>query len=671
MTSTRLPSLALLTLVVSAAALAIPPEQGSRATRGPGTLRPGGSSAVIRPTRSYRETLRSTSLTAGEVQLPKLLYYGGKVMTNVRIIPVLWGSVDPAFRTRLDAFYKSFAVSEQFDYAAEFSTVGVTSVDGKPGTNQVLGKGTSVSGILIAPLNASISITSGDLTSELLRDLAAGTLPANDENTLYMIHLPPGITVRDPGQLSCREYCAYHDSFDRNGVQVRFALIPDHSTGGCFSGCGEDTDFFNNMSASASHEVMEAITDPDVGAGNFACGPAWCDPLAPDQASSHSENGDICAASLADLRASDINITEGAITGADNNRIVVQREWTNRSNACITVPKDAFSLTVEPASQQIHGPGTYTFKLKTTVPPGGPLPIRLGTYTLPSGISASVTPSTATTGADATLTLNIAQLNAASINFAVWAESGRALAMALGNVGTDDFRLTSGPTVKLTAGSTATTTIDTASVSGSTSQTLTLLLTGKPPGVTIQGTPPQITSGQSVTVTVAASAGTPSLTGGKLTFTLSNGLNTHSVLVPIDLAGDDFTAAHDVGSALIVPTGGSSTFHIVTTTPNGNPQPLTFSAKSLPDSLSASFDPPSLQSGGTTKVTVKGNGAPVGAGQIVIGVAGANASTDIVVNTMVQSAGCGSSAPGALAPAALFALSFAASQARRRRRPAM
>jgi len=662
----RMPKKSLLAigLLACTAALAAPIE--GRPSRGIGTRRLE-SGAPIRPTRSYRQELRSSAaVSLADVKLPHLQYYGGKVIENVRMIPVLWASADPGFKTRLDAFYKTFATCEQFDYLPEFNTIGT--IDGHPGTNQSIGKGTADPSVIITPSVSSNALSEPNVIDELKRQLSSGGLPANDENTLYMVHLPPGYSLRDPGFTSCSDYCAFHDSFDRSGVQVRFALIPDHSTGGCSTGCGEDkTDFFNNMSASVSHEVMEAVTDPDVGAGNFPCGgPAWCDPQDADQATSHSENGDICASSVADQHAGPFNITEGAITGADGNPIVVQREWSNKHAACITTPRQAFSLLIDPPAQRIAGAGSYTFKVRTTVPAAGVAPVTLGTFNLPSGISATFSPSTGiTTGGEVTMTLTVTQLSSAAINFAVWAEGPGNQAMAVGSLGSDDFTIVAGPTVELAAGGTASAVLNTSQVPGSANQTLSVALTGKPPGVTIQGSAPTATAGQPLVIPLIASPGTPSSTTSSLTFTLSNGITTHTVTVPLVLAGDDFTATEDAPPQLIVSKGGTAQFHVITATAAGQPQKLTFSAAQLPPNVTASFSPASVMSGGSTVVTVKANNAPSGTGTLVINVAGPNIATDVAVSTLVQSGGC--SAAGGSGWALAAALGLAGLWLRRRR----
>jgi len=81
-------------------------------------------------------------------------------------------------------------------------------------------------------------------------------------------------------------------------------------------GCGGNT-WFNNQTSVASHELIETITDAEVGLATVVGKPlAWYD-------SANGEIGDIC------------NASQGSFTGADGKTYTVQTEWSNQKNACI------------------------------------------------------------------------------------------------------------------------------------------------------------------------------------------------------------------------------------------------------------------------------------------------------------------------------------------------
>ena len=83
--------------------------------------------------------------------------------------------------------------------------------------------------------------------------------------------------------LYCQAFCAYHESFTRNGNNVYYGVMPDLTSGGCQNGCGSNSNPLDNLYSASSHELAEATTDADVGDDNLA----WYD-------NTFGEVGDIC-----------------------------------------------------------------------------------------------------------------------------------------------------------------------------------------------------------------------------------------------------------------------------------------------------------------------------------------------------------------------------------------
>jgi len=83
-----------------------------------------------------------------------------------------------------------------------------------------------------------------------------------------MNYFAPGVTITQGGQQSCVVFCAYHGSFtDSANSKVFYGVIPDLG-GGCANGCG-GSDQFGNTTSVSSHEMIEAVTDSDVGENNL------------------------------------------------------------------------------------------------------------------------------------------------------------------------------------------------------------------------------------------------------------------------------------------------------------------------------------------------------------------------------------------------------------------
>ena len=238
----------------------------------------------------------------------KLVDYGGPVVGSARVVAVLWGpSVAPEVAARIGDFYRAVVASPYFDWLKEYDTA-----------KQKIGRGTLAGVFTIAPSHKGSSLTDAQIEKELAAQIRKGALPAADANTLYLIHFPPGVRVSMGGSSSCAAggFCGYHSSFRAGRAGIRYAVLPDMSKGsGCDTGCGGGSPFAAVTSV-ASHELVEAVTDPEVGLARGLSAPlAWYD-------AANGEIGDICAGHDGKLHAS------GAVW-------TVQKQWSNKASACV------------------------------------------------------------------------------------------------------------------------------------------------------------------------------------------------------------------------------------------------------------------------------------------------------------------------------------------------
>jgi hypothetical protein len=235
--------------------------------------------------------------TRSEMAGKTLTYYGGPVLKNVNVIPVYWNS-SVAYQTNLNSFYLNVPNSTYFDMLSQYSSIG----RGTRGTPYVDTKTTG-------------TYSDAQVQAELNRLFTAGAIPAPNANNYYPVHFPSGVTVVDSGgSASCTQWCAYHGTYVRNGVNVNYGIIPDQG-GGCAGGCGANSLRVNNLTSVSSHELVEAVTDPAVGlATTYAPPLAWYN-------STYGEIGDIC------------NAIQGSVT-AGGTTFTVQTEYSNAKAAC-------------------------------------------------------------------------------------------------------------------------------------------------------------------------------------------------------------------------------------------------------------------------------------------------------------------------------------------------
>jgi MYXO-CTERM domain-containing protein len=295
-----------------------------------------------------------------------LTYRGGPVLAHVKVNTVYWGS-NVAFSgtgtQSLDAFYTAVTQSAYYDWLIEYKTTSQPSV----------GRGTFGAQYMYTAGKTG-SITDATIQSSLGTLIDGGKVPAPDADTLYAIHFAPGISITmSDGSASCSVFCAYHGSFNHGGKAVFYAVNPDQG-GACAGGCGGDASTFNNTTSVASHELVEATTDADVGQNNLA----WYN-------DSKGEIGDIC------------NAQQGKV-----GSYVVQKEWSNSQNACIVtnpnVMVNDFSVAAAPAMLTVAAGGMTTTMLTLTKTAGMADTVKL-TSTPPTGLTVSFAPTSATSDA--------------------------------------------------------------------------------------------------------------------------------------------------------------------------------------------------------------------------------------------------------------------------------
>ncbi|KAJ3326400.1 hypothetical protein HDU76_012963 [Blyttiomyces sp. JEL0837] len=261
-----------------------------------------------------------------DITQPNLIYYGGPVIANVEIYPIFYG--DAGFKNEIIKFYKAIANSTYMNLLTEFAT-----------PNTIIGKGKYVGSFQETNLGTSRKLDDvADIIPYIRSLIKAGTLKPT-VNTYFPIHFQSGFSITQSGSGSCVDFCGYHGTIDISDItKVQYAyygVIPDQS-GSCFGGCGGSTSVFDNVCSVASHELIEAITNPAVGLAQSLASPlAWYQ-------SSGGEIGDLC------------NAQEAKILGSDGQVYTAQLQWSNKYKKCMVPQESRANATT--ASTGCHDP---------------------------------------------------------------------------------------------------------------------------------------------------------------------------------------------------------------------------------------------------------------------------------------------------------------------------
>ncbi len=176
---------------------------------------------------------------------------------------------------------------------------------------------------------ADANLTDDQVQAWLAQQIDAAVLPMPDANTLYAIFYQENTTISMSGggqnSTSCHDFGGYHNNITYQGADVAYAVMPRCS----------DFDGLNGIdavTAAASHEFIEAATDPFPGDQNRA---AFCEV---DNAHLYwlfalggGETGDMCAQDLS------------SFTTFPPFPYTIQRAWSNLSAAqshdpCVPIP---------------------------------------------------------------------------------------------------------------------------------------------------------------------------------------------------------------------------------------------------------------------------------------------------------------------------------------------
>lgn len=307
-------------VVMAVAACAASPAAASELSVPKAAERQSLSLPVMPP---WETAIDARGLPAAPIDVLK--YYGGRVISNVNLVAVYWtGSVDSQRQQKLAQFYQAISASSYMDWLTEYDTIGLTGrADGQPGSNQHIGRGTFGGAKILTPTTATgQSLTTDQIAQELSAQITAGNLPqpqldaAGNVNTLYMIDFPVGYRIQLLGVYSCQAFCAFHWTVSVGGKSVPFAVHP--AIADCGGNCGSD---FDAVTIIHSHEMMEAITDPEAGLANLQAGNArplgWL-----GDGGASQEIGDLCWHQFQG--------DHGPVAG-----FMVQRAWSNFAGACV------------------------------------------------------------------------------------------------------------------------------------------------------------------------------------------------------------------------------------------------------------------------------------------------------------------------------------------------
>jgi len=289
-------------------------------------------------------------------------YWGGPVMPFTENAIVLWGAAGhtSSLTAGLPGFLTAIAGAgnaNPYNIALDYPTQGLSGTT----SNQPLTLASRYLGAFtITPSISATTISDDQVAAELAAQIGAGALPPprvafGGPVTEYYVMFPPADTVCLGSDCSNVQFCAYHSNSVYAGTPFTYAVLPESTPPN--SGCGASSggDGFGNLTSMTSHELVESVTDPEIGSA-FGLAPplGWYDAV-------NGEVADICAGP-----GDQASLAFGGSTW------FVQKEWSNVEHACIASHTPGGLRGVAAAFTTSAGAGSaLTFDASASSSPNG------------------------------------------------------------------------------------------------------------------------------------------------------------------------------------------------------------------------------------------------------------------------------------------------------------
>jgi hypothetical protein len=193
--------------------------------------------------------------------VPTVTYHGGGVLPNVEVQALYYGS----------DWYNNATYFNQTGYLEGFlnSVVHGSYMDALTNAGYGVGRGSFDAGrIGTANLNKAYYLTDAGIQSAVQGYITNGTLKSPDANRLYVVFVEDNVAVSTPSGNSQRDFLGYHGAFagrDYYGyaADIHYAVI-SYQGGSIGNASLYWLSALNGITDVASHEIAEAVTDPNV-----------------------------------------------------------------------------------------------------------------------------------------------------------------------------------------------------------------------------------------------------------------------------------------------------------------------------------------------------------------------------------------------------------------------
>ena len=198
---------------------------------------------------------------------PAVTFHGGAILTHVEEQNIYAGSAWNTLQGR-----QVEATLEQFGQ----TLVNGPFMDALTRAGYGVGRGTDIRGVVDGVSIRVGTVTDTQIQQEIQKLIRTGQVSQPDANRLYVMYIQPGVAVFNDhdGSSSTKDFLGYHGAFAGTNAQgqsftIHYAVLP-YPGGPNFTASSQG--FASNLdqvTSVTSHEVAEAVTDPNVNFGQL------------------------------------------------------------------------------------------------------------------------------------------------------------------------------------------------------------------------------------------------------------------------------------------------------------------------------------------------------------------------------------------------------------------
>jgi hypothetical protein len=193
-------------------------------------------------------------------ELLTVTYHGGDLLTNVEAQAVYLGnqwSTNASLQAQAQATDQFLATIVNSPYMDMLTNAGYG-----------VARGTASAGA-DDNLTLNSAISDGQIRSDLQAEIDSGAVQAPDANRLYVVYVEPGVSVQLGTASSTNSFLGYHAAFGGTTstgapIDIHYAVVPAPGTPNPTPGSQGFSSAFNDITSVTSHELAEAVTDPNV-----------------------------------------------------------------------------------------------------------------------------------------------------------------------------------------------------------------------------------------------------------------------------------------------------------------------------------------------------------------------------------------------------------------------